>query len=85
MLGSILIFKGLSDAQVALNRAEFGSNELPKRKKRNPFLIYLKYLSNLFSLMLMLAGLLSFVVFILSQNAFVHVADFLNDIPDIDY
>lgn len=61
---------GLSQEQVILNRAKYGSNQIPRPKRRHPLLIYLSYMRNLFSVVLILAGLMSLVVFILKPTDF---------------
>lgn len=55
------------------NQEKYGSNKLPEPKRKHPVLIYLTYLSNLFSIMLIVSGLLSFVVFILNTSNYTSV------------
>lgn len=52
------------------NRELFGTNLLPAEKKPNLFVAYLMYLPNLFSIMLILCGLMSITLFIIYPSQF---------------
>lgn len=50
------------------NRQEFGENIMPTRKKKPLWIRYLNYMKNLFSMMLILAGVLTLIIFILDTS-----------------
>lgn len=53
------------------NRAAWGENSLPEPKQKNLFTLYISYMRNLFSIILILSGTMSIVVFILDTSTFV--------------
>lgn len=53
---------GLTKSQVDHLLLEHGPNVLTPPKKRNPFLKYLGYLSSLFNLLLILAGVMEYIL-----------------------
>ena len=53
---------GLTSQQVEQLRLQYGLNVLTPPKKRHPFLKYLDYLSSLFNLLLIVAGVLEYIL-----------------------
>ena len=55
------------------NREKFGSNLIPEPRKPSLFRAYLSYLQNLFSIMLIICGVMSLVLFIIYSEEFSHL------------
>lgn len=53
---------GLTTQQAASLAEVHGRNVLTPPKKRNPFLVYIDYLTSLFNLLLILAGILEYIL-----------------------
>ena len=53
----------MTAAKAAEALQKYGKNALTPPPKKNPFMIFCHYLSGLFNVMLLIAGILSFVVY----------------------
>lgn len=67
---------GLTSQQAAALLQEHGQNVLTPPKKRHPFLKYLDYLTSLFNLLLILAGILEYILLAI---------DFKANFPNVRY
>ena len=59
---------GLSDAQVAEKRAEFGENKLREKKKKTTFQRFLDQFKDAMIIILMIAAVISFVMIVIEEN-----------------
>ena len=63
----------MTDEGLAVNRSKYGGNKLPEPKKASNVRQFFKQLFNLFSVTIMVAGLLSIILFSIFSSDYVHV------------
>ena len=63
--------KGLSSVEAEKRQKEYGKNILEEKKKKNPFLIFLRQFNNMMILLLILVGIVSLVYSIVNNESVV--------------